>query len=466
VAAAAENISWIVKHPEKKGNPKRVTTKTIETTCCIVGGGPAGMMLGYLLARAGVSVTVLEKHNDFFRDFRGDTVHPSTLELMHELGLLEDFLKLPHQRLSSVEGVFGDFAFQVADLRHVPAQCKFVALMPQWDFLNFLSSRAKTFPAFDLRMQHQAVDLLRDNGRVTGVEARTLEGTVQIRADLVVGCDGRHATTRQVAHLEVIESGVPIDVLWFRIPREASDPEQLFGNINYGKALILINRGNYFQSGFIIRKGAFEEIKRNGLEAFRASIREIAPYLGDRVGELQDWEQIKLLTVQINRLRRWHRPGLLCIGDAAHAMSPAGGVGINLAIQDAVAAANLLAIPLQERRATEKLLARVQRRREFPTRVTQAFQVNAHKGFEYVFRHPGPIRAPWQLKLVLRIPGLQRLIGRLVGMGVRPEHIHDGEYRHSSHARSLRRLAVFAGILTGVIVGVAVVSIRRTRWAV
>src|SRR5579862_652446 len=285
----------------------------LETTCCVVGGGPAGMMLGYLLARGGVSVTVLEKHGDFFRDFRGDTVHPSTLELMHELGLLDDFLKVPHQKLTSIEGVFGDFEFQAADLRYVPARCKFVALMPRWDFLNFLSSRAKNLLAFDLRMQHEAVDLMRDGERVTGVEARTPEGIVQIRADLVVGCDGRHAVTRKAGRLEVIETGTPIDVLWFRISRKTNDPEQLFGNINYGKVLILINRDDYFQSGLIIRKGSFEELKHNGLDVFRSDVRRIAPYLGDRVGELRDWEQIKLLSVRINRLRRWHRPGLLCI---------------------------------------------------------------------------------------------------------------------------------------------------------
>ena len=311
-------------------------TLKVETTCCVVGGGPAGMMLGYLLARAGVAVTVIEKHNDFFRDFRGDTVHPSTLELMFELGLLEDFLKIPHQQLTSVGGVFGDFAFQVADVRYVPARCRFIALMPQWDLLNFLAARARNFPAFDLRMQHEAVDLIRDRGRVIGVEARTPEGTMQIRADLVVGCDGRHSTTRKAAEAEAVETGAPIDVLWFHLSRKAGDPDQVLGNINYGKALILINRGDYFQSGLIIPKGSFEEIKRNGLDALQKSILRIAPYLGDRVEEVRDWEQIKLLSVQINRLRRWHWPGLLFIGDAAHAMSPAGGVGINLAVQDAV----------------------------------------------------------------------------------------------------------------------------------
>lgn len=431
-----------------------------ETTCCVAGGGPAGMMLGYLLARAGVQVTVFEKHKDFFRDFRGDTVHPSTLELMYELGVLEDFLKLPHQELTSIGGVFGDFPFQAANLRHVPTHCKFVALMPQWDFLNFISERAKKLPGFQLRMQHEVVGLLRDGERIRGVEARTPEGTVQIRADLVVGCDGRHSLTRQAAQFDVQEFGVPIDVLWFRIPRNTDDPEQLFGNFNYGKVLILINRNDYFQAGFIIKKGSFQEIQRRCLKAFRENILQIAPYLGDRVDELQDWEQIKLLSVQINRLKRWYRPGLLCIGDAAHAMSPAGGVGINLAIQDAVAAANLLARPLRERRVTEALLAQVQRRRLFPTRVTQRLQVNAHRAMQYVFQNTGPLRAPWQLKLALRVPGLQSTIGRVVGVGVRPEHIQGRTSRSILDSFSVKCLAACAGLITTV--AVAAVQIARS----
>ena len=317
-----------------------------ETTCCVVGGGPAGMMLGFLLARAGVPVTVIEKHQDFFRDFRGDTLHPSTLELMHELGLLEAVLKLPHQEVTSLRGVFGDFPFEAANFRHAPTHCKFVALMPQWDFLNFVSDQAKKFPNFQLRMQHEAVGLVQRAGCTTGVEARTPEGSVRIEADLVVACDGRHSTVREAAGLQVEEFGVPIDVLWFRIGRKPDDPEDVFGNINYGRVLILINRGDYFQAGYLIRKGSFEEMKSRDLGAFRESIGRIAPFLSDRVNELQDWEQIKLLTVQINRLQRWHWPGLLFIGDAAHAMSPAGGVGINLAIQDAVAAALRQASPL------------------------------------------------------------------------------------------------------------------------
>jgi len=415
------------------------------------------MMLGYLLARAQIPVTVLEKHNDFFRDFRGDTVHPSTLQLLDELGLLESFLKVPHQQLTSVGGVFGDFPFQAANFTRVPGPCKFVALMPQWDFLNFLSAQARRSPFFDLRMQHEAVSLLRNNGRVFGVEARTSTGTSQIHADLVVGCDGRNSLIRDAARLDLIESGVPIDVLWFRISRKPTDPEQLFGNINYGKVLILINRGDYFQSGFIIRKGTFEEMKQRGLDSFRKSLVEIAPYLIDRVHQLQNWDQIKLLSVQINRLRQWYLPGLLCIGDAAHAMSPAGGIGINLAIQDAVAAANLLTRPLREKRVTTETLASVQRRREFPTRVTQFVQANAHKGFEYIFNHPGPIKAPWQLKAVTSIPGIQHLTARFVGIGVRPEHV--APRRPPS---LLKRIAIGTAIAAAVAVNI--VKGRRTTW--
>ncbi len=421
--------------------------QTIRTTCCIVGGGPAGVMLGYLLARADVEVVVLEKHADFLRDFRGDTVHPSTLEVMDELGLLEDFLKLPHQELSSVSARVGDFVFRAADFRHLPTRCKFVALMPQWDFLNFLSDRARRFPRFELRMKHEGLALISEGARVIGVEVRTPEGLAEIRADLVVACDGRHSTMRPAAGLEVLEFGVPIDVLWFHISRQPGDPEQALGNINYGRLLVLINRGEYFQAGLIIRKDSFEQTKREGLEALRETVARIAPHLADRVHELQDWDQIKLLTVQINRLRTWHRQGLLCIGDAAHAMSPAGGVGINLAIQDAVATANLLAGPLSEGRVTDELLARVQRRREFPTRITQGLQVNAHKMFERVFQAGNrPLQAPWQLKVVSQVPGVQRLMGRVVGMGALPEHVAGAA---PTPAWSLRRAAVSAGAFLG-----------------
>jgi 2-polyprenyl-6-methoxyphenol hydroxylase-like FAD-dependent oxidoreductase len=417
--------------------------EALETTCCVVGGGPAGMMLGYLLARKGVQVSVLEKHQDFFRDFRGDTVHPSTLEVLNELGLLEEFLDLPHEKVESLGVIAGDSLFDVADFRHVPVTCKFVALMPQWDFLNFLSAKAKRFPSFHLLTQHEATDLMRDGERITGVVAQNEGREIQIRAELVVGCDGRHSLTRTAAGLKVIEHGVPIDVLWFRISRTPGDPAQVLGNVNYGKALILINRSDYFQAGLIVAKGSYGEIKARGIDAFHADIRQIAPYLGERVNELHDWEQIKILTVQINRLQRWHRPGLLCIGDAAHAMSPAGGVGINLAIQDAVAAANLLTEPLRERCVPVSALAGVQKRREFPTRVTQAIQLFAHRGLARVFENPGPIRAPWPLKAAMKIPGIHRAVGYAVGIGARPEHVEE------ARERLLRRrmpTAVFAGI--------------------
>jgi 2-polyprenyl-6-methoxyphenol hydroxylase-like FAD-dependent oxidoreductase len=401
-----------------------------ETTCCVVGGGPAGMMLGYLLARKGVQVTVLEKHKDFFRDFRGDTVHPSTLEVLKELGLLSEFLRLPHEQVSSLGVIVGDTLFDVANFRNVPTSCKFVALMPQWDFLNFLARHAKRFPSFQLLMEHEGTDLLHDGelssgGRVTGVVAQHEKQPVEIRADLVVSCDGRHSAMRRAAGLELIDHGVPIDVLWFRISRKPDDPGQVLGNVNYGKALILINRSDYFQAGLIIRKGSYDAIQAQGIEAFREDVHRIAPYLGDRVNEIKDWDQIKILTVQINRLRQWYRPGLLCIGDAAHAMSPAGGVGINLAIQDAVATANLLTHALLNRSLTEAHLAAVERRRVFPTRVTQSMQLFAHRGFERTFDSPGPIRAPWQLKVATRIPGIHSALGYAVGIGVRPEHVRE-----------------------------------------
>jgi 2-polyprenyl-6-methoxyphenol hydroxylase-like FAD-dependent oxidoreductase len=407
------------------GGKAAMASAVVKTGCCVVGGGPAGMMLGYLLARKGVDVTVLEKHEDFFRDFRGDTVHPSTLEVLKELGLLEEFLKLPHQRVESLGVILGDSAFEVADFRHVPTHCKFVALMPQWDFLNFISSHAKRLPAFQLLMQHEVVDLRRDGMRIAGVVARSDGQEVDVHADLVVGCDGRHSVTRRTAGLELIDHGVPIDVLWFRLSRRPGDPTQVLGNVNYGKALILIDRSDYFQAGLIIPKGSYDSVQTRGIEAFREGIRQIAPWLGERVNELRDWEDIKILTVQINRLRCWYRPGLLCIGDAAHAMSPAGGVGINLAIQDGVAAANLLARSIKERQISEAVLATVQRRREFPTRVTQAIQLVAHRGIARVFETAGPIQAPWQMKAAQRIPGIHRVLGYAVGVGARPEHVRD-----------------------------------------
>jgi 2-polyprenyl-6-methoxyphenol hydroxylase-like FAD-dependent oxidoreductase len=442
------------------GQPfSRHGNREFRTTCCVVGGGPAGMMLGYLLARAGVAVTVLEKHKDFFRDFRGDTVHPSTLELMFELGILDSFLKLPHQKLTSIGGSFGNFAFRAASFQHVPTHCKFVALMPQWDFLNFLSEQAKHFPTFDLRMEHEAIELIEEAEGIVGVKVKTPDEIIGIRADLVVACDGRQSTIRKAANLELFEIGVPIDVLWFRLPRNTDDPEQLLGNLNYGGALVLINRGDYFQTGFIIRKGSFDEIKKEGLPLFRATLRKIAPYLGNRVDELKAWDQINLLSVQINRLKRWYRPGLLCIGDAAHAMSPAGGVGINLAIQDAVASANVLADPLKRKAVNEALLARIQKRREFPARVIQFAQANAHNAMARLFQHKGPVKAPWQLKLAVHVPGLRSALARAIGVGVRPEHIQ-GARSSLSATRPMTRVAICAGIVAAI----AVVSVRMKKY--
>lgn len=394
------------------------------TTCCITGGGPAGVMLGYLLARAGVSVIVLEKHKDFFRDFRGDTIHPSTLELMRELGLLEEFLKIPHQELQSIGGLYGDFAFTVADFSHLPVQCKFIALMPQWDFLNFLTDHGKQFTTFDLRLEHEVVGLLEESGAIKGVRVKTPEGEIEIAADLVVGCDGRHSIFRDSGHFEVMDFGVPVDVLWFRVSRKSDDPYQALGRIDYGQMLIMINRGDYYQAGLIIRKDGFDSIRNAGLLAFRRQLLSVAPFLSERVEEIRDWDQIKLLSVQINRLRKWHRPGLLCIGDAAHAMSPAGGVGINFAIQDAVAAANILSQALREKRVSDVLLAQVQKRREFPVRVIQSVQARIHNESLNFLGAPKKAKAPWQLRAFTRIPGIRRMLARGVGLGIRPEHIH------------------------------------------
>src|SRR5215510_9791026 len=401
-------------------------TRQTRTTCCIVGGGPAGMMLGLLLARAGVEVIVLEKHADFFRDFRGDTIHPSTLELMHELGMLDEFLRLQHQELRRVKIKFDDEEIAGPDFAHLPTRCKFIALMPQWDFLNFLATRAKRFPAFQLLMNTEAIGLIEEGGRVVGVRAKTEHGELNAYTDLVVGADGRSSILRERAGVEVEDFGVPIDVLWFRVAKTAADTEPALGRIRNGKILVTIDRGDYYQCGSIIRKGAFEGIKRRGLEAFRQEIVSVAPFLRDSVGAIDDWDKVKLLTVQVNRLRQWYRPGLLFIGDAAHAMSPAGGVGINLAIQDAVATFNLLTEKLRQGNCDTDDLRRVQQRREWPARMTQDIQVFIHR--QMFGSRSDPERAlsiPWPARAILSLltPLLRRVDARVVGIGFRAEHI-------------------------------------------
>jgi 2-polyprenyl-6-methoxyphenol hydroxylase-like FAD-dependent oxidoreductase len=390
----------------------------------IVGGGPAGIMAGYLLACAGVPVVVLEKHADFNRDFRGDTIHPSTLELMHELGLLEEFLKQPHQELRELRAVVNGRAVPVADFTKLPTRCKFIAFMPQWDFLNFLSSHAKRFPTFQLRMETEVVDLLMEGSRVTGVRAKTRSGELEFRADLVIGADGRHSTTQIHAGLKQLQFGVPIDVLWMRIPKKQGDPKQTFGFFQHGKLLVLLDRDDYWQCGFVIPKGGFDKIKARGLSEFQLQIVSFAGFLCDRVAELDNWSKIKLLTVQVNRLRDWCCEGLLCIGDSAHAMSPAGGVGINLAIQDAVATANLLAEKLQRGPVHLDDLRKVQARRELPTRLIQGMQIFIHRRVVTGRASGKRNSVPFVLRLLKWFPILRQLPARFIGMGPRPEHFH------------------------------------------
>jgi 2-polyprenyl-6-methoxyphenol hydroxylase-like FAD-dependent oxidoreductase len=382
------------------------------------------MMLGLLLARTGVDVLVLEKHADFLRDFRGDTIHPSTLEVLHELGLLEDLLKLPHQKVPRINARFGDLALTVADFTHLPTRCRFVAFMPQWDFLDFLAREGARYPGFQLRMRAEVTGLIEEAGRIVGLHAQTADGPLEVRANLVVAADGRHSVVRAQAGLSVEEFGAPMDVLWFRLSRRAVDPEDPIGRFDTGRIFIMLNRGDYWQCGFVIPKGSRDQFQARGLAAFRDSVAQLAPFVADRVGELQDWEAIKLLTVQVDRLRQWFRPGLLCIGDAAHAMSPIGGVGINLAIQDAVAAANLLAAPLREQRLTTDDLRRVQQRRDWPTRVTQRVQRFIQKRvITRVLGEAGPLAPPFPLRLLARFPSLRRIPAWLIGIGVRPEHV-------------------------------------------
>ena len=404
---------------------EKISAAKISTDCVIAGGGPAGMMLGFLLARAGVDVTVLEKHKDFLRDFRGDTVHPSTLQVMYELGLLEKFLKLPHSEIRTANLEIGDRRFTVGDFGGLPTVCKFIALMPQWDFLDFLAGEAKAFPNFHLRMETAASDLLIQDGTVTGVTATGKDGALEIAAGLTVAADGRRSTLRDRSGLAVEDLGAPFDVLWLRLPVLPGDPVDLIGKVKNGQLFVMIYRTDYWQCAYLIPKDGFDAIKADGLPNFRDRLKQIAGFAAGRIDDaLADFDQIKLLTVTVDRLKSWARPGLVCIGDAAHAMSPIGGVGINLAIQDAVATANLLGPVLRQRVPGFADLKTVQARREFPTKVIQAFQVAAQNFIlAPTLRSMKTPKPPLIVKLFDAVPWLRQFPARFIGMGVRPEHV-------------------------------------------
>jgi len=392
------------------------------TRCCIAGGGPAGMMLGYLLARAGIEVIVLEKHADFLRDFRGDTVHPSTLETMHELGLLSEFLKRPHQEISQVRAIIGGEPTLLGDMSYLRTQCRFMVLMPQWDFLNFVFEHGCRYPSFRMRMRTEVTGVIEENGRVVGIRANTTDRPLEVRADLVVGADGRNSVVRASAGLAVENVGASMDSVQLHLSKRADDPRQFLYS-DRGKTMVTIDRGDYWHCGFAVPKGTADKMQAKGIEDFRASIVEIAPFLRDRVTELRDWSDVKLLTVRADRLRKWYRPGLLCIGDAAHAMSPVGGVGINLAIQDAVAAANILAGPLTKGTLNVDHLAKIQRRRSLPARATQRMQAMIQNQVWRGLDKPQAARPPWALRQLERTTLPCRMRTRFIAVGFRPEHV-------------------------------------------
>lgn len=394
--------------------------------CCIVGGGPAGMMLGYLLGRAGIDVVVLEKHADFFRDFRGDTVHPSTLQVMDELGLIDGFLRLPHQQLQTLDGLFGGTPVRIADLRRLNTKYPFIAFMPQWDFLNFLREAGKRFASLEVLMSTEAVDLIRNGENIAGVRAQTPDGMIDIEADLTIACDGRHSTVRERAGLSAEEIGAPMDVLWFRVGRRPDETENLFARIEPGKMMVTFDRGDYWQCAYVIAKGQYDTVKARGLQSLLDEIVRLAPILKQGIVDVKSFDDIKLLTVAINRLTHWTRPGLLCIGDAAHAMSPVGGVGVNLAVQDAVATANLLVERLSRGCPTEDELDAVRRRREFPVKMTQAMQVVVQNNIisGALKSSDRPLKVPLLLRLISAWPWLQGIPARFLALGVRPEHVH------------------------------------------
>lgn len=400
---------------------------THETRCCVVGGGPAGLMTGYLLARAGVDVVVLERHPDFLRDFRGDTVHPSTLDIMDQLGLLDRFLTLPHQKVPRLSAQFGNERVNIADFSHLPVREKYIALMPQWDFLNFLAEEGERYPGFRLIMETKATSLIEKNGRIVGVRTQgpgETEG--EVYADLVIGADGRASTLRKDAGLETIDAGAPMDALWFRLPHGAQDSEDTMGRFGAGTLLVLLYRGDYWQCAYVIPKGEFESLKAGGIEAFRKTIAAASPFEPARMDAIRSWDDVNLLNVRVDRLKQWYRPGFLAIGDAAHAMSPIGGVGVNLAVQDAVAAANRLAGPLDTRTVSLDDLRAVQQRREFPTRVTQRLQLAMQNRIVApTLRTREAPKPPLAVRLMQRFPILQRIPARILGLGVRRERVAD-----------------------------------------
>ncbi len=400
----------------------------IDTGCVIAGAGPGGLMLGLLLARAGIDVTIVEKHADFLRDFRGDTIHPSTLEVMSELGLLEGLLALPHTEAPRLHAEIGGRDVTLADFSRLPTKCRFIAFMPQWDFLDYVAREAEKLPNFRLVMSAAAVALIEERNRVVGLRARTPNGELAVRANLVVGADGRQSVICQQAGLEVERFGAPRDVLWMKLSHAPDDPPYTMGHGGPRQGFVMIDRGDYWQCGYVVRKGSFAEVKAQGIDAFRAAVSSVSPLPADRMQEVRSWNDVHLLSIRIDRLKRWWRPGLLCIGDAAHAMSPIGGFGVNLAIQDAVAAANLLAEPLARGRVEDRHLAAVEARRSFPTKVTQKLQLmmqrDRRRRDSDEPRREGP---PAFMRHIARWPTLAHLAGRLVGLGIRPEHVRWGK---------------------------------------
>lgn len=397
-----------------------------ETDCCIAGGGPAGLMAALLLARSGVKVVVLEKHKDFLRDFRGDTIHPSTLELIHELGWLSEFLELPHQKVPQLAMQFGEARYQVVDFSHLSVKAPYIAMMPQWDFLNFLDSKAQAYPGYQLLQSTEALELLEKDGVVVGVKAMGPLGEVIVKAPLTLAADGRDSTLRQQSGLKVQDFGAPMDVLWFRLSRQVGDGDETFGRLEPGQILIMLNRGDYWQCAFVIPKGADADLRHSGLATFKQKLSPLLPFSVERLKEIENFDSVKTLQVQVNRMERWWKPGFLCIGDAAHAMSPVGGVGVNLAVQDAVAAAKELAMPLRDGVVSTEVLAAIEKRRAFPAKVTQKMQILVQNNLiKQALSSKASVKPPLMVRLFDKIPLLRRIPARIIGLGVRPEHISE-----------------------------------------